>query len=314
MTSARLQNMLQSSATRLHFRLNKRNFWWCFAFGACLLLSLPCQAADLVELQNCELLETKWADGDSFLVRSPERGEFTLRLYGADCLEWHVTDHTDERRLRAQRRYFGITKARADARTSIEMAKGYGEAAGKEVRRNLAKPFTVYTAFADARGDGCHKRIYGFVITGEGGDLAAELVSKGLARAFGVYRKTWDNRTHEEYREHLKDLELRAASQDAGVWAETDWANLPEERRLQREEDREAELAFDHANLRDGEKIDPNTAARDDLMRLPEIGEVMANRIIEGRPYAKLEDLQNVSGIGRVTFEKISPYLQLSAD
>ena len=40
----------------------------------------------------------------------------------------------------------------------------------------LAKPFTVHTAFADARGDGKHKRIYGFVTTADGEDLAGRQI------------------------------------------------------------------------------------------------------------------------------------------
>ncbi len=262
-----------------------------------------------MELRDCELIKSQWADGDSFLVRSPERGEFTVRLYGADCMEWNVTDPSDERRLREQRRYFGITNARKDPLASIELAKSLGKAAGKEVVNVLSKPFVVHTAFADARGDGKHQRSYGFVVTTDGHDLASLLVSKGLARAVGVARVTYDNRTQDEYKEQLRDLELRAASRGLGIWAETNWDSLPDERRQQRDEDREAELAFDDRNFSADEKIDPNTAARDELMRLPGIGEVLANRIIEGRPYTKIEDLTDVPGIGSAKFEKICPYL-----
>ena len=46
----------------------------------------------LTEIKGCTLVPTEWADGDSFLVKTPEGKEFTVRLYGADCLEWHVTD------------------------------------------------------------------------------------------------------------------------------------------------------------------------------------------------------------------------------
>ena len=275
------------------------------------LIAQSVLANDLTPLRDCRLIPTKWADGDSFLVNSPERGEFTLRLYGADCIEWHVTDATDERRLRAQRRYFGISKAGADARASINLAKAYGEEAGKETRRALAKPFTVHTSFADARGDGKHKRIYGFVITSEGKDLAALLVSKGLARAFGVYRRTWDDRTHREYQEHLKDLETIALKKNAGVWKSTDWDALPEERRAQREEERQVKLAIDGKAPLDGVKLNPNTAARDDLMRLPGIGEELANRIISARPFKAPADLLKVSGIGPATLKKIQPHIQL---
>jgi endonuclease YncB( thermonuclease family) len=39
----------------------------------------------------------KWADGDSFEVQTADGSSHTLRLYGADCIEWHVTDETDAR-------------------------------------------------------------------------------------------------------------------------------------------------------------------------------------------------------------------------
>lgn len=201
---------------------------WTALFVGLALIAV-CRADDLVELRDCKLVKTDWADGDSFLVRSAERGEFTLRIYGADCMEWHVTDPTDERRLREQRRYFGITYAREDTLASINLAKGFGEAAGKEVVSVLSKPFTVHTAFADARGDGKHQRSYGFVITSDGQDLAAYLVSKGLARAVGVARVTYDGRSQAEYKEHLRDLELRAASRGLGIWAQTNWDSLPDE-------------------------------------------------------------------------------------
>jgi DNA uptake protein ComE-like DNA-binding protein len=59
-------------------------------------------------------------------------------------------------------------------------------------------------------------------------------------------------------------------------------------------------------------KINLNLAARDDLMRLPGIGEVMANRIIERRPYKSVEALLEVSGIGDKSLAQIRPYVKLS--
>lgn len=266
----------------------------------------------LTRFAGCELVPTDWADGDSFSVRFPDGKDRSIRLYGADCLEWHVADESDARRLRAQRRYFGISKRDG----SIDMAKGLGERGGMRVRELLGAPFTVHTAWADGGGDGRFKRYYGFVTTGAGKDLAAELVREGLARAFGVYRRSPSGVGREEYRQQLVDLELTAASRRVGAWALTDWGSLPDERRVQRAEEAELAEALDGGGVKPGEKINPNSAARDVLMKLPGIGETKANAIIEGRENGKYRepgDLLRVPGIGAKTLEKFEDHLEFGA-
>lgn len=275
-----------------------------------LFLSVAVHAADpLIHLERCTLVPAAWSDGDSFPIRTTDGKEITIRLYGADCIEWHVTNETDARRLRAQRRYFGISGFGGSPQASIEAAKGFGAEAAEEVARALAEPFSVHTAYSDARGDGRYKRFYGFVTTSKGEDLATRLVGLGLARAFGVYRETPAGVSSKEFRSSLEDLELKAAKKGVGAWAATDWEQLPEERREERSENQDIELAKAPRGLPEGVKINPNTAARDELIKLPGVGEVTANRIIESRPYAKLEDLSEVNGIGKQTLLKLEPFL-----
>lgn len=286
--------------------------WMLFAIAVANLLSYSVRANPINRIPNCVLVPTEWADGDSFLVRTPEGDEHTVRLYGADCIEWHVTDESDARRLREQRRYFGITQTGGSPQGSIRIAKDFGAAASKEVQNVLREPFTLYTAYSDARGDGKYKRIYGFVVTRDGSDLSEHLVKVGLARAYGVSRETYDGRTRDEYRASLEDQELIAARSAKGVWSQTIWGNLSSERLLQRLEDREISMATGNAPLLDGQVLDPNVSARDELMRLPGIGETLANRIIEARPYETVEDLKRVSGIGDSIFSNIKESLKIS--
>ena len=61
------------------------------------------------------------------------------------------------------------------------------------------------------------------------------------------------------------------------------------------------------------ELIDINTADKTTLQQLPGIGEALAERIIEERtangPYASVDDLTRVSGIGESKLETLRPYV-----
>ena len=268
------------------------------------ILCAPAPAAEpLQSFPNCVWMDTEWADGDSFLVRLPDQRELTFRLYGVDCFEIHLQgDDSNARRLRDQRRYFGIA--------DIEVAKGHGKNALAKVKEKLSRPFTVHSAFADGRGDGRFKRFYAFVTTADGEDLGSWMVGQGLARAFGVSRESKDGVTAKEYEARLQDLELAAAKLGRGAWADTNWAKLPEERQQARAEAREIDLAKNGPeNI---QPVDPNTAAKDELTTLPGIGEAIANRIIAEREngrYEKPDDLLRVEGIGGKTLARLKDRL-----
>lgn len=59
-------------------------------------------------------------------------------------------------------------------------------------------------------------------------------------------------------------------------------------------------------------KININTASQSQLETLSGIGPVYARKIIEGRPYKTIEEIQKVSGIGPKTFEKIKDKITVS--
>ena len=270
---------------------------------AFLLFSVAAAAfgQELQKFENCRLVEAGWADGDSFSVALPDGKEIVLRLYYVDCNETAAATETDQRRVRDQSSYFGVD----DHQVTLES----GRQAAEEVKKLLSKPFTVHTAFASAPGRSAKPRTYGFVTLSDGRDLGEVLVGEGLARSYGVRRNTPDGLNTEAAEAKMDDLELGAAIARRGIWAKTDPQRLVALREDRRAEDRQLREAFGTSA---GEPIDPNTATVDEIMLLPGVGEVLAERIVEGRPYKSVADLRRVPGVGEKVFARIEDSLQIA--
>lgn len=76
-----------------------------------------------------------------------------------------------------------------------------------------------------------------------------------------------------------------------------------------------AAVVADPAEVAQSGPLDLNTASASDLDGLPGIGQSFADRIIEYRtangPFASIEDLQKVKGIGAALFAKIAPLVSV---
>lgn len=71
----------------------------------------------------------------------------------------------------------------------------------------------------------------------------------------------------------------------------------------------------DHETVEDAFKcdlVDVNKASLSDLQKLPGVGPVIAQRIIDERPFKRIDDLNRVRGIGASVFDKIKSSSLLS--
>ena len=262
-----------------------------------LLFEFPSIAADLQSFSNVKLINSPANDGDSFLVEA--NGEkYRVRLYFVDCPETTSSSKSDLRRLREQARYFGLPNEK--------FVIQFGEEAKEFVESALAKPFTLHTAFASALGRSSKGRIYAFVYTAEGNDLLSALIQNGLARTHGVGRKTPDGIYRDEMIESLRDQEISAMLKRVGIWSKSDPDKIAALRAKERSEDRELEAIQHKVQKSESPKVqfDPNTATESELQSIKGIGPALAKRIVDGRPYKKIDDLLKVKGIGVKKLER----------
>lgn len=271
-----------------------------------LLVASTAGALELEKLTDVKWVDSPANDGDSFIVQAGER-QLHLRLYFVDCPEIKVSNDVDAKRVREQAGYFGLT--------NVAKVVAYGQAASVFTAAKLAKPFTVYTSYADAMGRSPTKRVYAFIVTADGKDLASELVANGLARAYGARRVTPAGVSGEEMQRRLRDIEEQAMLKRLGAWKETDPDEIVKQRAATREEEEELKdvrRQVMRAQVPVG-PVDLNLASSRELQALPGIGPALAARIITLRPYREVKDLLRVKGIGTNLFEKIRPLVKVDA-
>lgn len=277
-------------------------------FRACLeplvaAVAITSGAADLETISGCRLDPVEWADGDSFQVRMPDGKQQVFRLYFVDSIEKDVTDVTGKRRLREQARYFGVE--------DFAVALEFGKKAAEFTAAALAEPFSVHTAYANAMGRSGKPRYYAFVTTSKGEDLAALLISNGLARSFGLGRETPAGLSRDDQKAALDDLELVAALRGKGIWKHCDPEKVVTLREAEREEMRALEAVDDALTVAPpSEPVDVNKASLEELVRAG-LRESIADSVIRRRPFRSFRELDDVPGIGPATLAKVRPYLRV---
>lgn len=277
-------------------------------FRACLeplvaTVAITSGAADLETISGCRLDPVEWADGDSFQVRMPDGKQQVFRLYFVDSIEKDVTDVTGKRRLREQARYFGVE--------DFAVALEFGKKAAEFTAAALAEPFSVHTAYANAMGRSGKPRYYAFVTTSKGEDLAALLISNGLARSFGLGRETPAGLSRDDQKAALDDLELVAALRGKGIWKHCDPEKVVTLREAEREEMRALEAVDDALTVAPpSEPVDVNKASLEELVRAG-LRESIADSVIRRRPFRSFRELDDVPGIGPATLAKVRPYLRV---
>jgi endonuclease YncB( thermonuclease family) len=178
--------------------------------AALLAIATPSWASEKKEwvtLKDCQYVESKDNDGDSFRVRAGDK-EFTARLYYVDAPE---TNLKQAERTHEQSLHFGIT---------LDETMKAGVKAQTRVQTFLQKPFVVLTRWALAGGRGRQDRYYAIVEV-DGKSLAEILVSEGLARAKGVAIKLRSGEKASAYMARLEALEKEAREKRLGAWATT---------------------------------------------------------------------------------------------
>ena len=276
---------------------------------------------DWETMENCQLIPNKDNDGDSFHIRC-NGTEYLVRLYMVDAPETRSGMAT---RLDEQANYFGI---------EVPQVVELGRKAKKFVDSELAEPFTVYTKRASGLGRSNIERFYGFVQTKDG-DLGELLVKYGLARVHGTHAAPPGVSSSVEELDKLNALEQQAKQKKLGGWALNVSATLstplptraitsPSPARTPSEPSVVVGASTPHplvvrtaspksipSVVVNSEKLDINTATKEQLQKIPGIGPALSERIIAARPFKMADDLKKVKGIGSgKRYEEVRPYFK----
>jgi DNA uptake protein ComE-like DNA-binding protein len=276
-----------------------------------------------ITMEHCELVPNAANDGDSFRFRF-ENTEYLARLYLVDAPE--TEGGVNAGRLIEQAGYFAI---------SVPEVVEIGEQAKKFTAAKLATPFTFVTRKASGMGRSNIERFYGFVQTSEG-DLGQLLVTNGLARVHGTRAGRPGTSSAAEEIKTLTELEQQAKQAKRGAWGVKSGNSNPGSTPLPSRmihppptgtptiapapratpsptptSTQAAAASRSSPAPASTGMIDINTATKEELKKIPGIGDALAERIIEARPFASADDVKKVKGVGSgKKYEQIRPHFR----
>lgn len=276
-----------------------------------------------ITLPNCELVPNRDNDGDSFHIKS-EGTEYLVRLYMVDAPETKGGQMAG--RLIEQATYFGL---------SVPDVIQLGQNAKLFVENKLSQPFTVQTRKAAGLGRSNIERFYAFVQTRDG-DLGQLLVANGLARVHGTHAARPGATSSAEELDNLKKLEEQAKQARVGGWSGKVAASAPavvaatspQVPRISSTQPAAIQTPVRPAipprpaiqptsatvvttTVPGIEKLDVNSATREQLEKIPGIGPALSERIVAARPFRNADDLKKVKGVGEgKRYEQLRPYFK----
>jgi len=206
---------------------------------------------------------------------------------------------------------FGMTEVRAQASKALvdlntasekelEEIKGVGPATAKKII--ASRPYKSVDDLKKAKiPDKTIESMKPYVKVGAAPVAAkptAEAKPTAAAKAVAETKQATTAKPATVPKEAVKAAPVPAASSKTP--AETKAAKAPA-----KVKDKEAPAV----KLAPGQKVNINTATKEELEALPEVGPVKAQAIIEGRPYKAPEDVMKIKGIKEGTFSKIKDYI-----
>lgn len=150
----------------------------------------------------------------------------------------------------------------------------------------------VYLEF-DVQQRDQYGRLLAYVWIGEE-HFNATLVEQGYATV-----STWPPNV--KYVEVYTALQQEAREESKGLWG---IASLAEAYIV-------GDYEIDPDTKRPIQKININEATAEELQLIPGVGEVLAQRIIEARPFANVNELTKVNGIGQKTLDNMREYVDV---